>query len=34
MRRLRPVDLVVLVTVIAVMVVSHHFGWIGLSILE
>jgi len=34
MRRPRPVDLVVLVAVMALMVVSHHFGWIGLSVVE
>jgi hypothetical protein len=34
MRRLQPVDLVVLVAVIALMLVSRHFGWIGLAIVE
>jgi hypothetical protein len=34
MRRPRPVDLVVLVAVIALMVVSGYFGWFGLAIVE
>jgi hypothetical protein len=34
MRRPRPVDLVVLAAVLALMVVGRHFGWLGLSIVE
>jgi hypothetical protein len=34
MRRLRPVDVVVLATVIALVVVSRYFGWIGPAIVE
>jgi len=34
MKRPRPVDVVVLVAVIAFMVVNGYFGWIGLAIVE
>jgi hypothetical protein len=34
MRRPRPVDLVVLVAVIALVVVSGYFSWFGLAIVE